>query len=62
MVGTWVFILLNFKLYVCTIFYMYDTFIIITLKLFTILLLLPKHIFHTVLILQNSSIREKVMC
>ena len=41
---------------------MYDTFIIITLKLFTILLLLPKHIFHTVLILQNSGLREKVMC
>ena len=43
---------------------MYDTFIIITLKLFTVLLLLllPKHIFHTVLILQNSGLREKVMC
>lgn len=42
---------------------MYDTFIIVTLKLFPLLLfpLLPKHIFHTVLILQNSGLREKVM-
>ena len=47
-----------------TIFYMYDTFIIVTLKLFILLLFprLPKHIFHTVLILQNSGLREKVMC
>lgn len=59
----WVFILLNFKLSMYTIFYMYDTFIIVTLKLFPLLLfpLLPKHIFHTVLILQNSGLREKVM-